>query len=297
MRKTEWVGLGASRRTHVFMACVYGALLIATAWGLWARSGSGWQKIALTCAVMFPVVLLPAILYNDARSYEKRNAALTLPWVILLVAIIPSMAVLSVRFEFPLRDAVFARMDRALGFNVPAIAGWVGSHPMWRLISDRSYDVLYLLLPLAMFLPGILGKREAAEQFVVANAAAFLMSFPIFTLLPAIGPWAGSAYAGNVGQRAVEASILALHSGSKTAAVVGVVCFPSFHVIWAVLSAWSLRPIPILRIVGGLMAALVAISTVTTGWHYVVDVIAGFAVAAAALWIARWVVAPATKGK
>jgi membrane-associated phospholipid phosphatase len=296
MRRAEWVGLGASRSVHVFMASVYGVLLTATTWGLWARSGSGWQGIALTCAVIFPVVLLPAIVYNDLKSYEKRNAALTLPWVVLLVAIIPSMAVLSVRFEFPLRDALLAKMDRALGFNVPAIAAWTTAHPHWRILSDKSYDVLYLLLPMAMFLPGIWGKRDAAEQFIVANAAAFLISFPIFTLMPAIGPWAGSEFAGSAAQKACEASILALHSGSKAAAVVGVVSFPSFHVIWAVLSARALWPMPGLRTVGAVMALLVAVSTVTTGWHYVVDVLAGLVMAAVALGVARRIVEPtATK--
>ncbi|HXT26452.1 MAG TPA: phosphatase PAP2 family protein [Candidatus Eisenbacteria bacterium] len=295
MRRAEWVGLGLSRRVHVFMACVYGTLLSATTWGLWTRSGSGWQGIALTSAVIFPVVLLPAIVYNDLKSYEKRHAALTLPWVVLLVAIIPSMAVLSVRFEFPLRDALLAKMDRALGFNVPAIAAWTAAHPHWRTLSDKSYDVLYLLLPMAMFLPGILGKRAPAEQFIVANAAAFLLSFPVFTLMPAIGPWAGSQFAGNAAQKACEASIIALHSGSKTAAVVGVVSFPSFHVIWAVLSARALWPIRGLRIVGVAMAGLVVVSTVSTGWHYVVDVIAGFAMAAVALGIARLVVEPERK--
>jgi hypothetical protein len=274
------------------MACVYGILLGATTWGLWTRSGSGWQGIALTSAVIFPVVLLPAIIYNDLKSYEKRNAALTLPWVMLLVAIIPSMAVLSVRFEFPLRDAWLARMDKALGFNVPSIAAWTAAHPHWRILSDKSYDVLYLLLPMAMFLPGILGKRVAAEEFIVANGAGFLISFPIFTLMPAIGPWAGSEFAGNAAQKACEASIIALHSGSKTAAVVGLVSFPSFHVIWAVLSARALWPIRFLRMVGVVMACLVVVSTVTTGWHYVVDVIAGFAMAVATLGIARLVVQP-----
>jgi hypothetical protein len=295
MHRTEWVGLGSSRRVHVFMVCVYGILLGATTWGLWTRSGSGWQGIALTSAVIFPVVLLPAIIYNDVKSYEKRNAALTLPWVMLLVAIIPSMAVLSVRFEFPLRDVLLARMDKALGLNVPAIAAWTAAHPHWQILSDKSYDVLYLLLPIAMFLPGILGRRAAAEQFIVANAAAFLISFPIFTLMPAIGPWAGSEFAGNAAQKACEASIIALHSGSKTAAVVGVVSFPSFHVIWAVLSARALWPIRGLRIVGVAMACLVTVSTVTTGWHYVVDVIAGFAMAGVALGIARLVVEPAAR--
>jgi len=56
-----------------------------------------------------------------------------------------------------------------------------------------------------------------------------------------------------------------------------------------------LWPIRGLRIVGVAMAGLVVVSTVSTGWHYVVDVIAGFAMAAVALGIARLVVEPERK--
>lgn len=290
MEKTEFVGLGTSRRTHLFMAAVYGLLLVSTVWGLWTHQGMGWQAIAQACAVAIPISMLPAILYHDRKLYEKRNAALMLPWEFLLVAIIPPMAVLSVQFTFPLRDMLFAKMDRALGISVPTIANWVSAHPVLNHISDRSYDALYLLLPAAMLLPPLLGKRAAAEQFVVANAATFLISFPLFTVFPAIGPWVGSQFAGSAPQKACEATVLALHSGSKTAAVVGIVCFPSFHVIWALLSAWALWSVRFLRILASALAGVVVISTVTTGWHYVVDVIAGVLVTAVSLKIAHWIV-------
>jgi hypothetical protein len=275
------------------MLAAYCLLAIAAVLGLWIRSGSGWQEIAKAGAVFVPVSLLPAILYNDSKQYDERNAALALPWVFMLVVVIPPLAILSVRFEFPLRDAFFASMDRALGFNVPAIATWISAHPFLCAISDRSYNLLFLLLPAAMFIPPLIGKREASETFIVANTAALLISFPIFTLLPAIGPWVNSTFPGNEAQQACQATIVALHSGSTTAAVAGVVCFPSFHTIWALLSARSLWSLRWLRIPAALVAGAVVISTVTTGWHYVVDVLAAFLVAAASLRTARWVVMPA----
>jgi membrane-associated phospholipid phosphatase len=292
MRKMEFVGLGTSRRTHIFMAATYSLLLVATVWGLWTRSATGWQIIAEAAAVMIPISLLPAILYHDRKLYDQRNAALSLPWVFLLIAIIPPMAVLSVRFEFPLRDDLFAKMDRLVGVSVPEIAAWITAHPAIRAISDRSYDALYLLLPAAMLLPAVLGKRRAAEEFIVSNATTFLISFPLFTLLPGIGPWVGSHFLATESQRACEATVIALHGGTQTAAVVGIVCFPSFHVIWAVLSAYSLWSIRILRIPACVLSVLVVASTITTGWHYFVDVVAGILVAALSLAVACWIVRP-----
>ena len=65
-------------------------------------------------------------------------------------------------------------------------------------------------------------------------------------------------------------------------------CLPSLHVSLALLGAsgfWPERP----RLAGACLAwaALITISTLTTKQHYVVDVLAGIVVAAAATWLAR----------
>jgi membrane-associated phospholipid phosphatase len=121
------------------------------------------------------------------------------------------------------------------------------------------------------------GKKEAAERFLIANTIAFLFAVPLFSLLPAIGPWAGYHFVGTAEQKACEASIIALHNRHFTdqLRVVGIVCFPSFHVIWAILSAVALSSLKYLRIVANAFAILVVASTVSTGWHYVADVLGG----------------------
>jgi hypothetical protein len=278
---------GPSRRVHLFMLVACSLLLAAAIAGYWITSGSGWQTMSAAVAAVLPVSFLPAILRHDRGEYEKRNAALALPWTLILVALIPPLAVLSAQLRFPLREALFVRLDQAIGFSVPGVVHWTAAHWPAQSFSDSSYSLLYVLLPLAMLVPPIVGNRKAAEQFVLANTVAVLISFPVFTLYPAIGPWAGYDFPGNEAQKACQAAILALHGGDRHAAVMGIVCFPSFHVIWAVLSGWSLWSIKPLRILGAVLALLVVVSTVTTGWHYVCDVLAGFLVVAISLTGAR----------
>ena len=82
------------------------------------------------------------------------------------------------------------------------------------------------------------------------------------------------------------------------------ICFPSFHTILAVLAAIALWPLPRLRWMAAVWGTLIVVSTVTTGTHYLIDVLAGFAVAMVAQVAARGfsvfeikVVSPLRSGK
>jgi hypothetical protein len=271
------------KRLHLFMAAACGLLFsICVAGSLPGGADWDWKVLVPAVAVLFPVSFLPGILWHDAGQQQKRDAALTLPWMVLLVALIPWAAVLSGRLGMPLRDGLFASMDGHLGFSIPTIVGWMSAHAQIGAILDHSYPLLFLLLPVAAVLPAAMGLSPAAERFLVANTIAFLAAFPVFASLPAIGPWAGYQLAGTAEQRACEMAIATIRSGHPATGA-GIVCFPSFHVVWAVLSAAALWPIKPLRIPASILACLVVISTVTTGWHYVVDSLAGLVLAAIAL--------------
>jgi membrane-associated phospholipid phosphatase len=68
----------------------------------------------------------------------------------------------------------------------------------------------------------------------------------------------------------------------------GMICFPSFHVIWAILCVAALWGYRFLRIPVALLAAMIILSTVTTGWHYFIDVLGGVVIAALSLSAARY---------
>ena len=271
------------KRLHLFMTAACGLLFsVCVAGSLSGGADSDWKVLVPAVGVLFPVSFLPSILWHDAGQHQKRDAALTLPWSVLLVALIPWAAVLSGRLDMPLRDGLFASMDRHLGFSVPSIVEWMSTHSQIGAVLDHSYPLLFLLLPVAAVLPAAMGLSPTAERFLVANTIAFLAAFPVFALLPAIGPWAGYHLTGTAEQRACEIAIATIRTGHPATGA-GIVCFPSFHVVWAVLSAAALWPIKPLRIPATILACLIVISTVTTGWHYVVDSAAGLALAGISL--------------
>ena len=238
-----------------------------------------WEPKIEVASVVAIVSAIPAMLWHDRKEYVRRDAALALPWIFILMILLPVAAVLSAQLQFPLRDALFVKVDLALGFNDPAIVAWCTKHWLVGDVLDHSYSLLVPLLASAILLPALLGKAEAAQKFVLANTIAFIGSFPLFALLPAVGPWYGFHFPANEPQIVAETAIVALHSGAPASQLAGVLTFPSFHVIWAALSALALCSVRRFRVFAVVIAVLVVVSTVTTGWHYAADLVAGLIVA------------------
>lgn len=59
------------------------------------------------------------------------------------------------------------------------------------------------------------------------------------------------------------------------ATIESLLTLPSLHTVLAVLAAFALWPIPYVRWLAAVVALFLIITTMTTGWHYGVDVIAG----------------------
>ncbi|WP_348262189.1 phosphatase PAP2 family protein [Telmatobacter sp. DSM 110680] len=242
----------------------------------------GLPLLEATVLLLPPLLVVPAY-FHERKSWERRDAALMLPWTLVVAALVTQVAPTTIAHAFPLRDMLWRQLDEHLWINIPAIMAFTGSHPLLlSLLTFSYYWMLHPLLLSAIFLPACTGKRRAAQQFVLANAFAFVLALPFMLLLPAIGPWVAWHFAPNPVQLACESSIHSLRLGviSSRDSFGGIICFPSFHVFWAVISAHALQQFRFLRYPAILVAGLITLSTMSTGWHYGVDVIAGLFLAA-----------------
>jgi PAP2 superfamily len=247
--------------------------------------------IATTLAFMAAAVLPFALYLQEKGLLYIRDAVLVILWSIFLTFILNFPVVVAARLGLGigLQDAHLAQWDKAIGVSVPGVTEWAKSHWLG-LMANKSYFLLFPLMRIAILLPTLCGRVKHAQQFLLANVIAFALGLPIFSLLPAVGPWYGYHLAARPDQVDSQALLLLLRQPGPCEyhLPAGIICFPSFHVIWAILCVQALWGFRWLRIPAALFSGAIILSTVTTGEHYFCDVLAGAVLAAMAILASRW---------
>jgi hypothetical protein len=186
-------------------------------------------------------------------------------------------------FDFPLADAWLATADSFVGSPVPTIVSWVQARPLLNTFSVVVYNTLWPQIVLVIVLLGIVLKDyrslwECAFHFQVTAAITVLVS----TVVPALGAYAWYGYTSSINQTLVLKAIHGLRDGNLVQVVLphlqGIITFPSFHTVSAIVIVYSLRRHPRWFWPFAILNTMMALSTLTTGAHYAVDLSAAFVV-------------------
>lgn len=245
------------------------------------------KNLGALAAVSIPIAVL-AIYWRDQNRPARLDSILVIPWIILLIPMLAFPMLIAARLRLPLQDTHLARIDHLFGVYVPSIASWARGNTIGSLIS-KTYSLLIYLLILAALVPALAGKLKRAREFVVANLVAIALGMPLFALLPAVGPWYAYHLHPSADQAFCQAQLFLLRVPGPyhLAQGTGVICFPSFHVIWAILCAYALWDFRFLRLPAMLLSFLIILSTMTTGWHYFSDVLGGVIIGVVAIVASR----------
>lgn len=222
-----------------------------------------------------------------ARFFQ---ACLIIFWSFVLGKLLGFPVYLAARSKMPLQDDALAHFDQLLGLQVPSILHFTANHSWMNTTFAVSYDLLFPLMVLSVMIPAVMYRWTAAKELVVATSLATIIGSLMFAVCPAIGPWAVYHFAPSAQQQTCEALFLALRSGGihiLNADDKGIICFPSFHVMLAIVSCVAMCSVRVLRIPAVLLAGLIVVSTLTTGWHYIADVIGGLTLAVTAELLAK----------
>lgn len=199
---------------------------------------------------------------------------------------------------FPLVDSHLSQLDQTLGFD------WFRTFTYWKsrpgvlealsvIYSTLAWQPIILLGAFA-----ILGLNEAAGKFLTAWGIALILCMAIFPLMPAHGNflfngierdhapgiWVDAAWAFADGFDALRAGSVTFIDRTS---LDGVVTFPSFHTSAAILLAAGFSHLRALTVPLCILNALMIVSAIFVGAHYFVDILAGIAIAIAALLLAE----------
>jgi hypothetical protein len=282
-RRLDLTDPDSHRFFHLTMAAIAVLFLVGSAIGLYlTRTGVPLGQIAVRL-VLLSVLLALAGFYRWRRLGKAVNLIMMAFWGITFgyLHIVPMF--IAARMNVPLSDSLLARMDKAIGLEVPQVLEFAHNHPTLTAVLNASYDTLLFLIVLAIMLPPVCGKMRIAKEYAIGSLVAAMIALPLFAMFQALGPWTYYDFAPNAGQEEYIKTFLALKAEASSTIDFGyhngLITFPSFHAVLAVLAGVALWQFPYIRWPALILSTMIVISTLTTGWHYVADVLGGLVVA------------------
>lgn len=263
-----------------------GCLIMGTRFGLWSQAG----KLLVACASMYLVV---GVLI--ARKMLRLAMAIDSHIVISLTAFLsPFLICIVAMTAAPMRDQLLIEVDWMLGFSWLHVAYWFRDHPTISLVMCYAYLTIMFQTALLTFTLALVRPKHL-RHCTSSLAVSLAVTTAIFPFVPAVGGYAHYGLSAKdfpdilattawtypeVLVRVREGSIQILDS----TCLEGLIAFPSFHAVTAVIYGYFWWQIPVARYAGVLLNGLMLISTIPVGSHYLTDVIGGVLVAAGSIW-------------
>lgn len=255
---------------------------------------SGWFR--LRAYELLPFYGLCALLVGCGwwmrwRGCPRFSALLELSALFYLAAAGTALScAVTTALALPYADAQLAAIDRALGFDWPAMFSLFHASPVVAGLLARAYVGLnwapqLLILLLVVFRPPVFAWR-----FLTAWLICLLLTATVYPFFPAVATFhhydlGPEMMTGTTAQ--ISWKLPHIMEGLRTGAtrslgvdqLTGVVTMPSFHAAGAIMLIHGYATLRWLRWPAALVGGAMFIAAVPVGGHYLIDVIAGLVLA------------------
>jgi PAP2 superfamily len=195
----------------------------------------------------------------------------------------------------PLIDPTLISVDAALGYSWPDFVVLVASYPVFGTALGYVYLSILPQMVGIIILLAFLNRPVDLHRFLMVGIICMIMTVAIWRVFPSVGPGAytlppaevqakiGLVVDTNYGAllRELAADGLSVITLDQ---IVGVIAFPSFHMVMACMAVWFTRRtlafVPVLLVNIAMVPA-----TLSHGGHHLVDLFAGLVTFSLCLWV------------
>lgn len=257
-----------------------------------------WRSFAAPVAVSL-ALLAGAWFYRHRRPDPRLESGLECTAQLIIFAAVGaplSYLAAAAGAAIPLQDHLFDAFDKAIGFDWMALMRALNDAPLAFAGLRFVYGSLLPQMTIAVLCLAFTGRTLWLRTIMLAFVLATLVTIAISALLPAAGVWL------HYGLTETDIRVLpvvstvwpvftGLRDGSMRTLIAlgaeGVITFPSLHAALAVIMMAAFWPISVLRWPVLALNVLMLVATPVDGAHYLTDILAGMAIAALALAVAR----------
>jgi hypothetical protein len=261
---------------------------------------------------LVPAAAVPFFIGGSAfYSRKRRDEALSTLFAVaaFMVTFPPACNLLSyllLTVAGPRIDVWLAHLDHAIGFDWLSVMAVAADH---RAATEFLKYAYLSVFPQTLVLILLLGWKKRFEEiygFCLALALGAAITLAVWALFPSFGAFSVFHLPGDVARNlglALDTDYGAeltrmLRNGPghiSPADLRGIIGFPSYHTLQAVVLAWYARRLAFVRWAFIALDAVVLLAVPIHGGHHLVDLFGGLVVAAAAIAIAAAVVAYAQR--
>jgi hypothetical protein len=233
------------------------------------------------------MVALSAI-YRRNRVITDMAAA-TASWVALMSTGVV-LSYLAASCALPLQDEMMERLDRVVGFDWLAWGDAMLSQPILSWLLAIAYSSLRPQVAFSIIYFTASGRAARIRELLLLGGVTLAVTVLISMIWPTLGPFAEHG-GGEFGDVAYLPDLLALRAGGawhfKLFAMQGIVQMPSYHTVMAVLFTYAFRCTGLIGYGIAALNVVMLLSIPPIGGHYLVDMLAGGALALGAIAVQR----------
>lgn len=255
------------------------------------------------------ITVVSATLFMGGQFYRQsgRSPRLGAALICTSALIIFSMAASTFNYLLlpitrPTIDAWLVSVDQLYGYHWPDVVAFAGAHPTLSVILKLAYISTLPQLAVLVVSLGLTGRLFDLHVMLLGIAVTSVIGITFWGMFPSLGPAtmfqipaetldaAGLVIGTDYGEKLLGLAADGTVRLSPTDAL-GLIAFPSFHLVLACFSVYAARTLPLLFPVFVGINILALPATLIHGGHHLIDLPAGMALFAFGAWTAHQLVA------